>query len=144
MCGMPVLPVGVSLWPSVDTATGHMSKCDLCYDYRDSGQNPACVDACPSRALGWGPIQELRDTHGSEAGIAPLPDPSITQPHLVILAHRDAQSWDAGSGHIAEPEGDLMNVHELPMILFTVIGQMSRLVRSGPWGHSTCMATIGI
>lgn len=90
--------------PQMNTDTGHMSKCDLCYDYRDSGQNPACVDACPSRALVWGPIQELRDTHGSEAGIAPLPDPSITQPHLVILPHRDAQSWDAGSGHIANPK----------------------------------------
>ena len=65
--------------------------------------DPACVDACPSRALGWGPIQELRDEFGDQAGIAPLPDPSITGPHLVIRPHRDAQGWDAGTGSIANP-----------------------------------------
>ncbi len=90
--------------PQMNTSTGHMSKCDLCYDYRNTGQNPACVDACPSRALSWGPIEELRTEHGSEAGIAPLPDPSLTGPHLVIIPHRDAQTWDAGTGHIANPK----------------------------------------
>lgn len=61
--------------PQMNTSTGHMSKCDPCYDYRDTGQNPACVDACPSRALNWGPIDELREAHGDQAGIAPLPRP---------------------------------------------------------------------
>ena len=94
--------------PQLDTRTGHMSKCDLCYDYRETGQDPACVSACPSRALDWGPIDELRkahgDTDGTTAGIAPLPDPSITKPHLVIHPHRDAQKWDEGTGAIANPQ----------------------------------------
>lgn len=29
---------------------GQMTKCDLCYDYREQGQDPACAEACPSRA----------------------------------------------------------------------------------------------
>lgn len=90
--------------PQLDSRTGHMSKCDLCYDYREQGQNPACVDACPTRALGWGPIEALRKEFGSESGIAPLPDPSITKPHLVIKPHRDAQKWDEGTGMIQNPE----------------------------------------
>lgn len=94
--------------PQLDTRTGHMSKCDLCYDYRETGQDPACVSACPSRALDWGPIDELREEHddvaGTTAGIAPLPDPSITKPHLVIHPHRDAQKWDEGTGAIANPQ----------------------------------------
>ena len=89
--------------PQLDPRSGHMSKCDLCYDYRSTGQDPACVSACPSRALDWGPIEELRAKHGDQAGIAPLPDPSITRPHLVIHPHRDAQSWDEGTGSIANP-----------------------------------------
>ena len=89
--------------PQLDPRSGHMSKCDLCYDYRSTGQDPACVSACPSRALDWGPIEELRAKHGDQAGIAPLPDPSITRPHLVIRPHRDAQSWDEGTGSIANP-----------------------------------------
>ena len=90
--------------PQFNAATGHMSKCDLCYDYRETGQDPACVSACPSRALDWGPIADLRTTYGSTNGIAPLPDPSITEPHLVIRPHRDAQSWDAASGSISNPK----------------------------------------
>lgn len=87
--------------PQFNAETGHMTKCDLCYDYREQGQEPACVSACPSRALEWGPIDELRAKHGSENGIAPLPTPEFTHPHLVIKPHRDAQKWDEGTGHIA-------------------------------------------
>ena len=87
--------------PQYRKDTGRMSKCDLCYDYRSKGKEPACVAACPSRALDWGPIDELRSTYGNEDAIAPLPDPSVTKPHLVITAHRDAQRWDEGTGEIA-------------------------------------------
>ena len=90
--------------PQFNPETGHMSKCDLCYDYRSAGQNPACVDACPSRALDWGPIEELRAKHGETDAVAPLPDPSYTSPHLVITAHRDAQAWDAATGEINNPK----------------------------------------
>jgi anaerobic dimethyl sulfoxide reductase subunit B (iron-sulfur subunit) len=90
--------------PCLNPETGHMTKCDLCYDYRSDGQQPACVAACPSRALQWGPIDDLRAAHGDQAGVAPLPDPSITSPHLVINPHRDAQPWDAATGSINNPE----------------------------------------
>ncbi|MFC5369574.1 DMSO/selenate family reductase complex B subunit [Arcanobacterium bovis] len=90
--------------PQFNAETGHMSKCDLCYDYRSTGQDPACVEACPSRALDWGPIKDLRKKYGETNAVAPLPDPSITNPHLVIKPHRDAQAWDAASGNIVNPK----------------------------------------
>lgn len=90
--------------PQFNAETGNMTKCDLCYDYRETGQDPACVASCPSRALDWGPIEDLRAEYGTEDGIAPLPDPSITKPHLVINPHRDAQAWNAGTGAIANPK----------------------------------------
>ncbi len=89
--------------PQFNSETGHMTKCDLCYDYRSEDKTPACVAACPSRALNWGPIKEIRSDYGDQNGFAPLPDPSITQPHLVITPHRDAQSWNNANGHIANP-----------------------------------------
>ena len=89
--------------PQFNATTGHMSKCDLCFDLRSEGQQPACTSACPSRALEWGPIHQLRADHGPQAGIAPLPDPTITKPHLVIQPHRSAQRWDSGTGSIANP-----------------------------------------
>ncbi|MDO5672375.1 MAG: dimethylsulfoxide reductase subunit B [Actinomycetaceae bacterium] len=90
--------------PQFNAETGHMSKCDLCYDYRLNGQDPACIAACPSRALEFGPIDELREKYGDKVGIAPLPDPSITNPRMVIRPHRDAQDWDQASGTIANPK----------------------------------------
>ena len=36
-----------------------MQMCTLCADRRAEGKNPACVDACPLRALDWGPLDEL-------------------------------------------------------------------------------------
>lgn len=89
--------------PQFNPETGHMSKCDMCADYRAQGQNPACVDACPSRALGWGEMKELKAKHGDHADIAPLPDPSITRPNLVVIPHKDAQAWDRGTGEIMNP-----------------------------------------
>ncbi len=87
--------------PQFNAATGHMSKCDLCADYRAAGQDPACVAACPARALDWGPIEELRARHGRVDAVEPLPDPSITKPHLVIIPHADAQPTGWGTGQIA-------------------------------------------
>ncbi len=90
--------------PQFNAETGHMTKCDLCADYREQGQDPACVAACPSRALGWGEIEDLRKEHGTNASVEPLPDPSITRPNLVIIPHRDAQKSGQGTGAIANPK----------------------------------------
>ncbi|MDN5767892.1 MAG: dimethylsulfoxide reductase subunit B [Humibacillus sp.] len=90
--------------PQFNADTGHMTKCDLCADYREQGQDPACVAACPSRALGWGEIEDLRKEHGTNSSVEPLPDPSITRPNLVIIPHRDAQKSGQGTGAIANPK----------------------------------------
>lgn len=89
--------------PQFNPEAGQMSKCDLCYDYRQTGQEPACVTSCPSRALDWGPIDDLRAEYGTENGIAPLPDPSVLKPRLVVKPHKDAQSWDSTNGEILNP-----------------------------------------
>ena len=65
---------------------------------------PACVSACPARALGWGEIEKLRAEHpGMGAAIEPLPDPAVTRPNLVILPHRDAQATGRGTGAVMNP-----------------------------------------
>ena len=38
-------------------------RCDGCIDLRAAGEKPACVAACPMRALDFGPIEELRAAH---------------------------------------------------------------------------------
>ena len=88
--------------PQFNEAKGVMSKCTFCEDLLAKGENPACVDACPMRALDFGDIGELRAKYGNVNAIEPLPVASITQPHLVITPHRNAQETGEGTGKILD------------------------------------------
>ncbi|KJS28750.1 MAG: hypothetical protein VR64_23225 [Desulfatitalea sp. BRH_c12] len=45
--------------PRKNEATGRISKCTMCNDRVSNGLQPACVKACPSGALQFGPRQEM-------------------------------------------------------------------------------------
>lgn len=45
--------------PQYDPATGLTSKCDLCLELLARGHQPACVSACPMRALHAGWLDEM-------------------------------------------------------------------------------------
>ena len=77
--------------PQLDREARKMRKCDTCLDRREKGLNPVCVDACPQRAIEFGPIDELRKKYGDCAAIAPLPDASVTKPNLVIHPTKSAK-----------------------------------------------------
>jgi anaerobic dimethyl sulfoxide reductase subunit B (iron-sulfur subunit) len=62
-------------------------RCDGCINLRAVGEQPACVTACPLRALEFGPISELRAAHpGGVSQITVLPDAAQTDPSVVINA----------------------------------------------------------
>lgn len=82
-----------------DVARGVMTKCDFCEDLLTQGRNPACVDACPTRALDAGPLEQLRAKYGLTNAIEPLPLP-LTSPSIVITPHRHAQPSGKGTGRI--------------------------------------------
>ncbi|ABV36016.1 4Fe-4S ferredoxin, iron-sulfur binding domain protein [Shewanella sediminis HAW-EB3] len=88
--------------PQFDSERGVMTKCDGCYDRLEQGLNPTCVDSCPLRALEFGPIDELRNKHGDNADIQPLPSSDITSPNLIIKVNRNAQ-----------PGGEILNEFEV-------------------------------
>jgi anaerobic dimethyl sulfoxide reductase subunit B len=58
-----------------------MKKCNLCIDRVSHGLEPACVHTCTTKALGYGPLQELSRKKAQKASIkilegfvaAPLP-----------------------------------------------------------------------
>lgn len=78
--------------PQYIEAEGRVGKCDGCADLVDQGLNPACVDACPMRAIEFGDIEELRKKHGGTDRVKGLPDPSITRPALAITPNAQAVS----------------------------------------------------
>ncbi|MDR1013410.1 MAG: 4Fe-4S dicluster domain-containing protein [Coriobacteriales bacterium] len=60
-------------------------KCDACIPLRTHAERPACVAACPMRALEFGPLEELRERHPDATDALPsLPSPAYTQPSLLI------------------------------------------------------------
>lgn len=75
--------------PQMNLEKKHMTKCDFCIDLQVAGQEPACVRACPSRALRVGNRNEVIAQYG-RAAVAPLPTPAITEPNTAIIRHRDA------------------------------------------------------
>ena len=89
--------------PQFDSKKRVMTKCDGCYERVGQGLKPVCVESCPQRALDFDEIGVLREKYGAENAIAPLPDPQLTQPNLVIKPHRDSKPSGDRSGKLQNP-----------------------------------------
>ncbi|MBE3598443.1 MAG: dimethylsulfoxide reductase subunit B [Limnochordaceae bacterium] len=70
---------------------GRIGKCDGCADLVDQGLDPACVDACPMRAIEFGDIEKLRAKHGGTDRVRGLPDPNLTHPAVTITPKPEAR-----------------------------------------------------
>jgi anaerobic dimethyl sulfoxide reductase subunit B (iron-sulfur subunit) len=90
--------------PQFDEAQGQMTKCDFCRDELTQEGMPACVAACPTRALQFGEYEELAARHGADLRMAPLPPPQLTEPNLILEPHQDARPGQTRSGGICNPE----------------------------------------
>jgi anaerobic dimethyl sulfoxide reductase subunit B len=90
--------------PQYDEQAKKMTKCDLCMDDVEQGGIPACVAACPMRAMEFGEITDLRAKYGDQSDVFPLPPAKETRPNLVLRAHRDAHKANSESARIANPE----------------------------------------
>lgn len=98
-------PYGV---PQFNAELGKMTKCDFCRDNLEKDLPPACVAACPCRALEYGEYEALRTKYGDLATIAPLPSPELTKPHLLCSPNRHSQPQGSTLGirgsRVSNPE----------------------------------------
>jgi len=90
--------------PQMNASTGTMTKCDFCSDEVAQAKPPACVAACPMRALESGGMEELEASHGATPAIFPLPDKKLTEPSLVITPHADAHRATDQNADVANRE----------------------------------------
>lgn len=88
--------------PKVDREKGHSVKCDGCAERVAAGEKPVCVEACPARALEFGTVEEMSQL-GERGNIAPLPEPSYTNPNLYIKACADALPAGDENGKVVNP-----------------------------------------
>lgn len=105
-----VCPYGA---PQFNEETGRMTKCDFCADYLEEGKDPACVAACPMRALDFGEVEELKERHPDHENIMPLPDPEICLPAFVVNPHHDHGKTDHSRAEVSNWE-EVKNTREQP------------------------------
>ena len=89
--------------PKVDREKGHSVKCNGCAERVAEGKNPICVDACPLRALDFGPIEDIRKKYDGVDSVPPLPDASYTHPNIVVKKCPAAARAKNVAGLVANP-----------------------------------------
>jgi len=82
-----VCPYGA---PQYDARAGHVWKCNFCVSELDAGRAPACVAACPMRAIEFGPLEEIAKRPGAAVALRDLPPPGITKPSIRYRARKEA------------------------------------------------------
>jgi anaerobic dimethyl sulfoxide reductase subunit B (iron-sulfur subunit) len=119
--------------PQYNPQAGHMTKCNFCFDDLEQGLPPACVAACPLRALdygatatGSGNVLRLWEAP-AEAHPYPLPNYSHTEPRLGIKPHAAMSSNEEKSvANVEEIQpGVPSGREEAPLILFTLLIQIA-------------------
>jgi len=84
-CGMfcrEACPYGVPQFGS--EANAKMQLCTFCLDRLAAGRKPACVDACPMRALDCGSVAELAEKYGDCRTAAGFVYSPKTRPAIII------------------------------------------------------------
>lgn len=78
-------PYGAIVFDS-DSPTSNASKCTMCIDRLEQNMLPACVMACPMRALDFGQITALQAKYGTLADLPSVPSSTTTSPSVVFKA----------------------------------------------------------
>ncbi len=69
--------------PSFDEDRGVMTKCHLCFHRQEEGRAPACVSACPTRALRvLAPGKPREEEFGAAGAVPGFRDPGGAEPNL--------------------------------------------------------------
>lgn len=78
--------------PQYDPSEGKVKKCNLCIERIREGEKPACVAACPMRAIEVGMHQEFVNRRDVTDSIRNLPSPDITKPTTLYKVKAEAKT----------------------------------------------------
>jgi anaerobic dimethyl sulfoxide reductase subunit B len=90
--------------PQYRVESGCMTKCDFCRNELETGGVPACVAACPTRALSFGERDGLEAKQNKNETFAPLPNEELTEPSTFFRPHSRSKPVDSPAGQIANLE----------------------------------------
>ncbi len=114
--------------PQYNPAAGHMTKCNFCMDSLEAGQPPACVAACPMRALDYDRQETLLAQTGGRIEVYPMRQVNKREPNIFIHPHQ-ASERAAAEGVIANWEEIAprkeSKFDEAPLVAFSLLTQMA-------------------
>ena len=108
--------------PVFNKAKRIVSKCDMCRPRIEEGQSPACVLACPTKAIGIEPVnvEAWRAEHAAaDAPGLPPSDITLSTTWISVPAHAPAEMV-AANAHRVRPEKP-----HWPLIFLTLLTQLS-------------------
>ena len=86
--------------PKVDEEKKKAVRCNGCAERVAAGEKPVCVEACPARALDFGPVGDMEKL-GERSASAPVPRPEATVPNLFVKPSADARPAESKDGVVA-------------------------------------------
>ncbi len=114
--------------PTLDDRDGLMGKCTLCPDRTAQGESPACVEACPTDALGLGDLGLAELTASAPGFPETTAKPSMRFKPLRAGTEPPETTWTVDTEVLAafdaarRPQtmgADLR--HEWPLVVFTLV-----------------------
>ncbi len=126
-CGycVPACPFGVIERRQGDKHTtknvGIAQKCTLCYDRLGAGHEPACAQACPTKSIQFGDVEELRER--AQSRVDALHDSGVTAARL-YGADPDDGIGGAGAMFLLLDEPEVYGLPPDPVVTTRDLPQM--------------------
>jgi DMSO reductase iron-sulfur subunit len=99
-----------------------VTKCDMCLPRLEAGQTPACVGACPTRAIGVERVDVdawRADHHEADAPHLPPSDITVSTTRIILPDDLPADTW-AASDYTLQPEHP-----HWPLVWVTLLTQIA-------------------
>jgi anaerobic dimethyl sulfoxide reductase subunit B (iron-sulfur subunit) len=107
--------------PRYSPERGRTTKCNFCRDLLDEGLSPACVAACPMRALDYVQVDDRVSPPSSVP--FPLPSYSRTTPQVAIAPHAAMANTLGKTIANREEVRHARHRSDLPLVAFTLLAQ---------------------